>query len=42
MRDADIAKTMIDYAKYNLLTRIAQDMFAQANQNANAVLGLLR
>ena len=42
IRDADIAKTITNYAKYNLLTRMAQEMFAQANQNANAVLGLLR
>lgn len=42
IRDADIPKTISRYAKYILLTQTAQIMLVQANQNSNAVLGLLR
>ncbi|MBD3878940.1 MAG: flagellin [Quinella sp. 1Q5] len=41
IRDADMAKEMIGYAKYNLLTQTSQAMLAQANQNPNDVLYLL-
>lgn len=42
IRDADIAKTMMDHAKYNILSQSAQAMLAQANQNSNGVLSLLQ
>ncbi|MGM9582045.1 MAG: flagellin [Anaerovibrio sp.] len=41
-RDADMAKTMMEYAKYNLLQQASQSMLAQANQTPNGVLGLLQ
>ena len=42
IRDADMAKEMTDYAKYNVLTQSSQAMLAQANQNGSAALGLLQ
>ena len=42
MRDADMAKEMTDYTKYNVMTQAAQSMLAQANQNSSAVLSLLQ
>ena len=42
IRDADMAKTMTDYTKNNVLIQTAQAMLAQSNQNSNFVLGLLR
>ena len=42
IRDADMAKEMVNYTKYNLLSQSAQSMFAQANQNGTAILGLLQ
>ena len=41
IRDADMAKEMSNYAKYNLLTQTSQAMLAQANQNPLDVLYLL-
>lgn len=41
IRDADMAKEMAGYAKYNLLTQTSQAMLAQANQNPLDVLYLL-
>lgn len=41
-RDADMAKTMMEYAKYNLLQQASQSMLAQANQTPNGVLSLLQ
>lgn len=41
IRDADMAKEMISYAKYNLLTQTSQAMLAQANQKPNDALYLL-
>ncbi len=41
IRDADMARTITDYTKHNVLTQAAQSMLAQANQNATAALGLL-
>ena len=41
IRDADMAKEMAGYTKYNLLTQTSQAMLAQANQNPNSVLYLL-
>lgn len=42
IRDADMAKTMTEYSKYNVLSQSAQAMLAQANQNVNHVLDLLQ
>ena len=42
IRDADMAKEMTEYTKFNLLTQSAQAMLAQANQNASGVLSLLQ
>ncbi len=42
IRDADMAKEMATYMKYNILTQSAQSMLAQANQNASSVLGFLQ
>ncbi|MBQ5845972.1 MAG: hypothetical protein IIW64_04945 [Selenomonadaceae bacterium] len=42
IRDADMAKTMMEYAKYNILQQASQSMLAQANQNPNGVLSLLQ
>lgn len=41
-RDADMARTMMEHAKYNLLQQASQSMLAQANQTPNGVLGLLQ
>jgi len=42
IRDADMAKEMTNYTKYNVLSQTAQAMLAQANQSSTAVLALLR
>ncbi|WP_303815974.1 flagellin [Selenomonas ruminantium] len=42
IRDADMAKTMMEHAKYNILSQSAQSMLAQANQNSSGVLSLLQ
>ena len=42
IRDADMAKEMTEYTKFNILTQSAQAMLAQANQNSSALLGLLQ
>ena len=42
MRDADMAKEMTEYTKYNVMTQAAQSMLAQANQNSSSVLSLLQ
>ena len=42
IRDADMAKEMTAYTKYNILTQAAQSMLAQANQNSSSVLSLLQ
>ena len=42
VQDADMAKTMMEYAKYNILQQASQSMLAQANQNPNGVLSLLQ
>lgn len=42
IRDADMAKTMMEHAKYNILSQSAQAMLAQANQNSSGVLNLLQ
>ncbi|MCF2601892.1 hypothetical protein I6E26_10145 [Anaerovibrio lipolyticus] len=42
VRDADMAKTMMEYAKSNLLAQGSQSMLAQANQTPQAVISLLQ
>ena len=42
IRDADMAKEMTEYTKYNVLAQSAQAMLAQANQNLSGVLSLLQ
>lgn len=41
IRDTDMAKTMVDYAKNNILAQAGTSMLAQANQSAQNVLALL-
>ena len=42
IRDADMAKEMVGYAKNNVLFQASQSMLAQANQLMSSVLGLLQ
>ena len=42
IRDADMARTMMEYAKYNVLQQASQSMLAQANSLPDGVLGLLQ
>lgn len=42
IRDADMAKEMTAYAKYNILSQSSQAMLAQANQSSSNVLNLLQ
>lgn len=42
VRDADMAKTMMEYAKSNLLAQGSQSMLAQANQTPQVVINLLQ
>ena len=42
IRDADMAKEMTAYAKYNILSQSSQAMLAHANQAGSAVLSLLQ
>ena len=42
IRDVDMAKEMMNYTKSNILSQAAQAMLAQANQQPQAVLSLLR
>lgn len=42
IRDADMAKEMTNYSKYNVLTQSAQSMLAQSNQNLGNSLDLLK
>ncbi len=42
IRDVDMAKEMMRFTKNNILTQAAQSMLAQANQNPQGVLSLLR
>ena len=41
IRDADMAKEMTEYTKYNLLAQASQSMLAQANQSQSMALSLL-
>lgn len=42
VRDVDMAKEMMNYSKNNILNQAAQSMLAQANQQPQNVLNLLR
>ncbi|QZY54297.1 flagellin [Crassaminicella profunda] len=42
IRDADMAKEMMEYAKYNMLHQVAMAMLAQANKQPEYILQLLR
>ena len=42
IRDVDIAEEMMEYTKYNVLQQSANAMLAQANQQPENVLSLLR
>ena len=42
LRDADMAKEMVEYTKANVLAQAAQSMLAQANQNSSQVMSLLQ
>lgn len=42
VRDVDMAKEMMSFTKNNILSQAAQSMLAQANQNPQGVLQLLR
>ena len=42
IRDADMAKEITEYTKYNILTQSSQAMLAQANQNQSSILSLLQ
>ncbi|MED1788309.1 flagellin [Brevibacillus laterosporus] len=42
IRDVDMAKEMMDFTKNNILTQAAQAMLAQANQQPQGVIQLLR
>ena len=42
IRDVDMAKQMMEYSKYNILSQAANAMLAQANQLPQQVLQLLR
>lgn len=42
IRDADMAKEMMNYTKSNIMAQAAQNMLAQANQDSQLVLQLLK
>lgn len=42
IRDADMAKEMMNYAKYNILLQVSQAILAQANHQAEGVIELLK
>ena len=42
IRDADMARVMMEYAKCNILQQSSQSMLAQANQTPSVILGLLQ
>ncbi|MDD7223796.1 MAG: flagellin, partial [Lachnospiraceae bacterium] len=41
IRDTDMASTMVEYTKNNILQQAGQSMLAQANQSTQGVLSLL-
>jgi flagellin len=42
IRDTDMASTMVEYSKNNILAQAGQSMLAQANQSTQGVLSLLQ
>ncbi len=42
IRDADMAKEMVSYTKYQVLSQASQTMLAQANQQRSSILTLLQ
>ena len=42
IRDVDMAKEIMEFSKLNILNQAAQTMLAQANQNPQSILQLLR
>lgn len=42
IRDTDMAETMVEYSKNNILAQAGQSMLAQANQSNQGVLSLLQ
>lgn len=42
IRDADMAKESVEFAKFNILTQSSQAMLGQANQSSSSVLSLLQ
>lgn len=42
IRDTDMAQSMIEYTKHNILSQASQSMLAQANQNASNAINLLQ
>ena len=42
IRDADMAREMMEYTKANVLLQASQSMLAQANQNSSQVMSLLQ
>lgn len=42
IRDTDMAASMMEYTKHNILSQASQSMLAQANQNASNAINLLQ
>ena len=42
IRDTDMARFMVEYARDNILQNAAQAMLAQANQSSQGILSLLQ
>jgi flagellin len=42
IRDTDMATTMVEYSKNNIIQQAAQSMLSQANQSTQGVLSLLQ
>lgn len=42
IRDADMAKEMVEFSKQNILDQVGQSMMAQANQSNQGILNLLQ
>ncbi|MGB4660400.1 MAG: flagellin [Mobilitalea sp.] len=42
IRDTDMAREMVDYTKFNILTQSAQSIMAQANTASDGILSLLQ
>jgi len=42
IRDADMAKEMMEFSRQNILEQVTQSMLSQANQSSQGVLSLLQ